>query len=250
MASEVKKIIVFFLIILFSGALSALSIKKALNKNEAVICLHGLRRTKNSMGKIEKRLQKNGYTVFNRSYPSHKKTVEALSIEFLSPLIDIISKENFDKIHFVTHSLGGILVRQYLQNNRLPEGSRIVMLSPPNNGSEVTDLLKDWKLYQLFNGPAGLQLGTDSLSIVKKLNPVKEDIGIIAGNLTLEPWFSIFIAGDDDGKVSTQSAKLTEMKDFLIVHEGHTFIAQDNQTIEQILFFLQNGVFQHFPEKK
>ena len=213
-----------------------------------VVLLHGLGRTSDSMDKIAEALVDNSYKVWNESYPSRDKPINELSVEAIEPALDFCQSENIDKIHFVTHSLGGILVRYYLQDHQPEKLGRIVMLSPPNKGSEIADRLKELKLYQLFTGPVGQQLGTDENSVPNQLDPINGEIGIIIGNSTSDPWFSWLIPGDDDGKVSVASSKLSEMKDFLIVDHGHTFIMRKNDVIEQILNFLSSGEFKHGPD--
>ncbi len=137
------------------------------------------------------------------------------------------------------------MIRYYLQDHDIVELNRIVMLSPPNKGSEIVDQLKEFKIFQFITGPVGQQLGTDENSLPNQLNPIKGEIGIIIGNSSSDPWFSWLIPGDDDGKVSVASSKLSEMKDFLIVDHGHTFIMRQDDVIEQILNFLKSGKFKH-----
>ena len=119
------------------------------------------------------------------------------------------------------------------------------MISPPNHGSEVVDKMKDLKLFEKILGPAGQQLGTDSQSLPLNLKPINGIIGIITGTRSSDPWFSLFIEGEDDGKVSVESARLPEMTDFITVKHGHTFVMRQRKVINQILTFLQIGEFQH-----
>ncbi len=212
-------------------------------KRECVIVLHGLGRTKNSMNRIEKSLVKDNYTVWNKSYPSTSENIEKLSIEHIEKGLAFCKEIKADTIHFVTHSLGGIMVRYYLQEHKIDNLGKVVMLSPPNNGSEVADFLNDVYVYKLAMGPAGQQLGTDSKSLPKSMMPVDAKIGIITGNKTLDPWFSPLIPGADDGKVSVESAKLQEMSDFLVVGNSHAFIIRNTPVIDQIKYFLKHGIF-------
>jgi triacylglycerol lipase len=213
------------------------------NTHECVIVLHGLGRTASSMTPIENALENKNYRVWNESYPSTSGNIEDLSTAAIDEGLKFCITNDAVVIHFVTHSLGGILVRQYLQHNTIARLGRVVMLSPPNQGSEVVDLLNEYSLYQLVLGPAAGQLGTDENSPVRQLKPVKAEIGIITGDNTSDPWFSPVIPGEDDGKVSVESAKLDEMSDFITVHNGHTFIMRDKQVISQILYFLEHGRF-------
>jgi len=210
---------------------------------ECVIVLHGMGRTRMSMVPIEDALTEEGYRVWNASYPSRSAPIETLAVDAINKGLAYCRQPASRKIHFVTHSLGGILVRYYLQDHDINELGRIVMLSPPNHGSEVVDALHDNYFYQAAMGPAGLQIGTGKHSLPNGLQPVPGDIGIITGNSTSDPWFSPIIPGDDDGKVSVERAKLDEMDDFLVVENGHTFIMRDDVVIRQVLYFLKNGTF-------
>jgi len=165
------------------------------------ILLHGMRRTHRSMATMAGHLTDQGYRVVNLDYPSTQASIETLS---QGPVAEKVrscrSERPASPIHFVTHSLGGILVRHYLQAHRLPPGSRVVMLSPPNQGSEIADLLKDNFLYRRIMGPAGQQLGTTAACVPNRLGPIDVPGGIITGDSTLEPWFSARVAGTGRGQ--------------------------------------------------
>ncbi|MGH8550736.1 MAG: esterase/lipase family protein [Methylococcales bacterium] len=210
---------------------------------EFVILLHGLGRSRFSMSRIARKLDSAGYTTLNCGYPSTRGTIEKLVDRYVANAVSDCVRRGAVKIHVVTHSLGGILIRAYLQNHALPQGSRIVMLSPPNQGSEVVDHLKKFSCFEWILGPSAAQLGTGPASLPNRLERIDCEIGVIAGNVSSDPWFSRLIPGSHDGKVSVQRAKLDEMTDFLIVPRGHTFIMQSAATIDQILAFLQHGRF-------
>lgn len=214
-----------------------------LKRHEYVILLHGLARTKDSMSKLENYLAQNSYTVINTGYPSTREPVEIIADKYLAHMIDQCTENGAEKIHIVTHSLGGIVTRQYLQDHSLPEGSRIVMISPPNKGSELADAFRDWFIYKWLNGPAGQVLGTEPESLPNSFKPVEGEIGVITGDSTWNPVYSWLIPGEDDGKVSVERAKLAEMKDFLVVPSSHSFIMRHPEVLRQVVFFLQNGVF-------
>lgn len=211
---------------------------------ETVILLHGMGRSRLSMALLAFSIRRQGFRTVNIGYPSTRKSIEALSEEYLAPAIAACREQGAAKIHIVTHSLGGIIARQYLQNHRLPEGSRIVMLSPPNKGSEVTDALRNSFLYKLATGPAGQSLGTEADSLPNRLQPVQVEIGIITGSRSVDPWFSRLFPGEHDGKVSVERARLEEMDDFLVVSKGHTLIMNSRYVMQQVVYFLRNGSFE------
>lgn len=213
--------------------------------NECVILLHGLGRTRSAMQPLEKRLSAAGYFIWNESYPSRKQSI-AQSAEHIAKGLAACQVQGAQTTHFVTHSLGGILVRVYFQQHALNQIGRIVMLAPPSQGSEVASLLRDWWLFRWLMGEAGQQLHTDADSLPNRLKPLPEvAIGVIAGRRSADPWFSPFIPGADDGKISVARTRLAEMSDFLEVEAGHTFIMYKQQVIEQTLHFLQHGRFDH-----
>ncbi len=197
--------------------------------SECVITLHGMGRTKLSMSILAGRLAKAGFTSVNFGYPSTRHPIEYLAATYIPKAIESCPVDARTRIHFVTHSLGGILVRQYLQDNALPEGSRIVMLAPPNQGSDVAERLRESGPYEWATGPPGQQLGTGDESVPKKLAPVDYEVGVIAG--------------EHDGKVSVDNARLEEMTDFLVVNAAHTFIMNDREVGRAAIRFLKTGSF-------
>jgi triacylglycerol lipase len=214
-----------------------------LTPSDAVVLVHGMSRTSKSMRKLENALKEEGYTVINMDYPSTKKSIPDLAEMELGKVIRSLNYNSNATIHFITHSLGGILVRYYLSNYRVRNLGRVVMLSPPNKGSEVVDNLKGFFLFKWLTGKPGQQLGTNKDSIPNQLRSVNFDLGIITGDRTINPINSFMIPGKDDGKVSIQSAKVRGMKDFLVLHTNHAMIMKNKEAIRQAIHFLQKGKF-------
>ena len=210
---------------------------------ECVVLLHGLARTEKSLLKLECHLQNHGYHVVNVGYPSRKETIETLALKAIEQAGIACADVDAAKIHFVTHSMGGILVRYYLAHNGLQRLGRVVMLSPPNRGSEVVDKLKGTLIFKWLHGPAGQQLGTDETSLPKAIAAPRYEVGIITGDWSINPILSLLIPGKDDGKVSVENAKLEGMKDFLVVPRPHPFIMNDDEVLRQVIFFIKNGLF-------
>lgn len=209
---------------------------------DCVVLLHGLARTSAAMKPLKKAFESSGHQVVNVNYPSRKKTVEELAPLAVKQLGHSQCQTD-SRIHFVTHSMGGILVRYYLQNNTVPSLGRVVMLAPPNQGSQVVDKLKNVPGYKLINGVAGMQLGTDANSIPTQLGPVDFELGIIAGTRTFNPGLSQLLPNPDDGKVSVENTKVDGMDDFLQLPVTHTFMMRSKKVIRQVIHFIDHGSF-------
>jgi triacylglycerol lipase len=235
----IRTFIVFFILLVTNQAFAAPA--------EHVVLLHGLARTSNSMNKLAKYLTDQGYQVVNIDYPSRRYP--------LAELAKIVRKEVISKttgtakIHFVTHSMGGIIVHFIEKNDPLPNIGRVVMLSPPNRGSEVVDFLSGLWFFESINGPAGKQLGTGANNICRNLGKVNFELGVITGDRSINWINSLIIPGKDDGKVSIESAKVEGMADFLIVHKSHPFIMNDKAVMAECLHFLRNGHFTNGPRR-
>jgi len=214
-----------------------------LKAREDVVLLHGLCRTSRSMAVMERALTQAGYTVLNVDYPSRSESVSRLGENVVGRAVEDCERDGATKINFVTHSLGGILVRSYLAKHAVPALGRVVMLGPPNQGSEVVDKLGGWWLFKKINGPAGNELGTGKDSTPNKLGPANFCTGIIAGNWTINWINSLIIPGSDDGKVSVERTRLAGMADHIVISSAHPFLMRNASAIRQTIYFLRNGKF-------
>lgn len=211
---------------------------------ECVILLHGLGRSAWSMQRLARFFRAQGYVVWCKTYPSRRHTIETLAEQVFAEVFSDKRVQECKNIHFVTHSLGGVLLRQWFQGRRRSERiGRVVMLGAPNQGSEVTDFFRHWPLYQWLTGPAGSQLGTREDDVPKALEAIDLEIGVIAGTRSADPWFKSLFDGEHDGKVSVSSARLTEMADFLTLPVGHTVMMWNKEVIQQTGHFIQKGHF-------
>ena len=219
---------------------------KVQDQTECVILLHGLARTSGAMKPVERKLEEVGYQVVNIGYPSRKHEIAELAPLAIESAMEHCSEGN--KVHFVTHSLGGILVRYYLEDREIGNLGRVVMLAPPNKGSEVVDNIGWVPGFDFFNGPAGKQLGTDENSVPLSLGAVDFELGVIAGTKTVNPILSLYLENPDDGKVSVESTKVEGMQDFIEVSRSHTFLMRSSEVIDLSISFLKTGKFTH-PEE-
>lgn len=218
-----------------------------MSRNECVVLLHGLGRTRLSMKDMQQKLTRAGYHTVNLDYPSTSKTIERIAREDVPPAIDQCRRFSPSAIHFVTHSLGGIIMRQSLTETRPEKFGRLVMLSPPNRGTAIVDKLKGCWLFRWMNGPAGQQLSTAADSVPNQLGPVDYPAGVITGDryAFFDAWFSSIIPGRDDGKVSVERAKVEGMADFLVVPKSHPFIMNAAYVQAETVYFLSHGKFKH-----
>ena len=211
------------------------------DRGETVILLHGLGMGPGQLGVLRKRLERAGYRVVAPSYPSTKATIE----ELVTWLADVVGEagDGERRLHFVTHSLGGILVRAYLGQRDPPFDGRVVMLAPPNQGSEVVDAFRKSPLLTKLLGPVGAKLGTDEESIPSRLPPAHFDVGIITGTRSLNPVGSLLLPGPNDGSVSVERAKLEGAGAFKVVDGTHTFLMNRKNVARDVIRYLEEGRF-------
>ena len=242
--SVVIKYTLTLFFIFYTGCGFTQSVNNKTNMDrEAVILLHGLARTSTSMNKMQEALEDEGFKTCNIDYPSTQHRISILAQEHIVPKIKACVGNIDSSIHFVTHSMGGILVRYFAKHALISPMGRVVMLSPPNQGSEIVDALGDTWFFEFINGPAGRELGTDTGSMPLRLGPADFEVGIITGSRSINLILSLMIEGSDDGKVSVERAKLEGMKDFMVLPSTHPFIMRNEKAIAQTIYFLNHGVF-------
>jgi triacylglycerol lipase len=211
---------------------------------ECVVLLHGLMRSSWSMDTMYEAVVDAGFVAVNIDYPSRDYPIEELAPMAVGDGLEFCRKiDDLQRIHFVTHSLGGILVRQYLANNDIPELGRVVMLGPPNQGSIAADSFIDIPGFDWLNGPAGKQLGKGEQSVPLALGPAEFELGVIAGDRSIDPITSAVLDNPDDGRVSVEDTKLEGMTDFIVVSHSHAFMMRMRVPVDLTIQFLRTGAF-------
>lgn len=196
------------------------------------------------MNKMQRALTAEGYVTANVDYPSRDHSIEELAPMAIGDGLEACrSNGDVEHIHFVTHSLGGILLRQYLSTREIVGLGRVVMLGPPNQGSSAVDELGGVPGFQWLNGPAGRQLGKGEGSVPLRLGPADFELGVIAGNRSIDPITSAVLDNPDDGRVSVSDTKLEGMDDFVVVEHSHAFMMRMRRPIELTIQFLESGSF-------
>lgn len=239
-------------IVAFLGGLCLGGVFAGSASADTVVLLHGLGRGPASMWPVAQTLAREGYEIVNLRYASQRADIAALAEQTLAPVFARATNGPAGqatpggRVHIVTHSLGGILVRQYLRDHGVPASlGRVVMLAPPNGGSEIVDALKGWRVYAWLNGPAGLDLGTAVDQAPGRLGPlpVGVQVGVIAGDATWNPLFSAMIPGPDDGKVAVARTHVAGESDHLVLPYSHTWLMNRRETRGQVVRFLRVGHF-------
>ncbi|MBV9564797.1 MAG: alpha/beta fold hydrolase [Bradyrhizobium sp.] len=207
-----------------------------------VVLLHGIAVGAWTLKRMERALRARGFATLNLDYASRKKPLDALADD-IHPAVSDFARRLDGPLHFVGHSMGGLLARVYVAKYRPDRLGRVVMLGTPNGGSEIVDLLQAFPIYRWYFGPAGMQLATRPDCPLAALPALDYPVGIIAGNLSIYPISSFILPRPNDGRVSVASSKLAGMADHVTVRTVHSALPYHPAAIGQTIAFLSDGNF-------
>lgn len=210
---------------------------------ECVVLLHGVALSGWAMRPLADALERAGYRTVNLSYPSRTATIEALAGDFLPAQLAAHGVTASPRVHFVAHSMGGLVVRSFLRDRRPANLGRVVLLGPPNHGSAAADAAQDWAVLRWIVGVNLPRLGTGEAGLAPRLGRADFELGVIAGTSKVNPLFVSVMAGENDGVVTLESARLEGMSDFLVVPHSHTVMLWREGVIAQAVEFLRTGKF-------
>jgi pimeloyl-ACP methyl ester carboxylesterase len=215
-----------------------------MTKRDGIVLLHGIARRSSSLAALEKALRADGYRMLNLDYPARSRCIEDI-VSFMREPVRRFCAELDGRLHFVTHSMGGLVARAYINRHRPERLGHVVMLAPPNEGSEIADVLGSNLLFRAFFGPAGAELATarpDALCQI--LGKVDYPLGVVAGDRSFYPIGSLMLPGANDGRVSVERTKVAGMADHITVHSTHPLIMRNREAIAQVSHFLKHGRFE------
>ena len=207
-----------------------------------VVLLHGLAQVTSTMSKLETRLEKSGYEVAYIRYSWRTNSPEVLAENVVGTGIRKCRAGGSERIDFVTHSFGGILVRLYLENHTLEELGRVVMLAPPNQGSRLVDYLDYLPGFGLL-GPSVQSLSTGEDGIIRDLKPVSYELGVIAGSKNINPLSWLLLDGPNDSMVTIESTRVDGMDEHLVLPVIHNIMMRNDAVIDHTIHYLKTGSF-------
>jgi hypothetical protein len=210
------------------------------SKKNIVVLLHGLGRSKSSMWLLQSRFEHAGFLVKAVGYHSLDREPEQI-LRDVTKQINAFHIDSNQTVHFVGHSLGGLLIRAYLDSNTVQSLGRVVLIGSPSKGTPFVDHFHD-EWWMKLAGPTANALGTDEKSFPKTLRPPYYPIGIIAGVSNIID-NEQFIPGEDDGVVPVESTKIEGMTDFVVIETSHSMMRYNESVAQQTIEFLTHGRF-------
>lgn len=228
---------------LFIAAAAQAAPAQPVDTRACVVLLHGVALSGWAMRPLADAVERAGYRAVNLSYPSRTRTIGELADDWLPAQLLAHGAGTAPRVHFIAHSMGGLVVRRFLAGQRPENLGRVVLLGPPNHGSAAADRARKWAALRWIVGVNLPALGTGEEAVAPRLGRADFELGIIAGSAHLNPLFGSALEGEHDGVVTLASARLEGMGDFLVVPHSHTVMLWRGAVIVQAVHFLRTGKF-------
>lgn len=209
-----------------------------MSSGEKVVLLHGLWRGFHAMSPLARKLRAAGFCTLNIPYPSMRQPIEKL-VEHIRR--QIVCYAGDETVHIVTHSLGGIIARSLLCKDLPWRCGRLVMLAPPNQGSEIVNWATNHKLIHGLLGPAGRCLGSEGIPSSLPPIPFGLEAAVIMGRRSTIPFFRALLDEENDGIVSVEKGRIEGLCGFSVVNADHTFIQSHPEVVRRCILFLKSG---------
>ncbi|MCA8975716.1 MAG: alpha/beta fold hydrolase [Planctomycetes bacterium] len=209
-------------------------------RRRVVVLQHGILRSSFALGRLERALRDHGYEVHNLDYPSTMATLDAHADRLAAAVASLQIRSGADDISFVGHSMGGLVIEEYLRRPGAVKPAACVYIATPHRGAILADLRKHWFLYGLIMGTKAAGELSPGDAFHRRPIPYLERTGLIVGDIGDG---NASIPGPDDGTVAVGEASLPGVASVTLPF-GHTRIAFDPVTAVQVLTFLRHGRFE------
>ncbi len=206
--------------------------------SSSIVFIHGLWMNGMDMTVLEHRFKKAGYSSSRFRY----KSINATPVNNAHKLTEVINQIKSDQIHFVCHSLGGLVLRHCLDLHPLNKPGNIVMLGTPNQTSSAAKTFSGW--------PGGSLLLGKSIDN-GLLGPLpawsgKQNIGVVAGDLRFGLGLIVpNIPTPSDGTVAIEETRLDGIRDHITLHVSHFGLLISKETFIQTKHFIEHAQFIH-----
>jgi triacylglycerol lipase len=238
-----RKLCCFLTLLGTSGAAAGSNSRLAL-PGDYVVVIHGLAWVRDTLKPTAKHLQDEGYQVVRFKYDSRQTLDEPALAQEITHLLQTECPDPTRRIHFVAHSMGTVVTRSYLQQHSLPNLGQVVLMAPPNQGTELADAIGKSKLLQEIFGRGAIALGTDASSLPNRLAPPTYSPGVIMGDRSMFWPTSWMLPGRDDGVIAVERGKLPGMGGFIVLPANHIRLPGDVSVLRAMDAYLRTGTFE------
>lgn len=213
-------------------------------KQRVVVLVHGMFRTSTSMLALQRMLEQHGYQTVAFDYWSNHNRIETSAAELQQTLHARFAGHAPDELHFVAHSMGGLVCQEYLRRNDALAPSSCVYIAVPHRGAMLAELRRRWFVFRWIMGETGALQLAPADPLHQRPIPLPCPALVILGTQGPIVADSRSIDGPDDGTIGVAEASLPGATDTLALPTGHTAILTDERTLRATLRFLRQRSLQ------